>query len=113
MAILYVFTYNDPQNVGAFPPSMIDTPWERQIREFARTTPTLTPLAYPSSSLAFFIFANVEELTNFLNTYRLTDTKLLQDIADWKAAYNVSYATYFYEISETSPLSISVEPLVS
>ena len=113
MAILYVFTHTDPNNVGPFPPSINGTAWETQLKEFGRTTSTLTPLGYPTPNASFFIFADEAAVINFLNTYRCTDATLLSDIAEWKAAHNISYATNFYQISESEPLSISVDPLVS
>jgi hypothetical protein len=105
MAILYVFKINDPNNAGAFPPSVLSSTW------FASITTWLDNNQITSSKYSnVVVFADETELNAFLSTHTLTDAGLLADIAAWKSAHNVSYSSQYFTLTDAG---VSPNPVVS
>jgi len=105
MAILYVFKINDPNNVGAFPPSVVSSAWLAGITTWLDNN-QITSSKYSN----VVVFADDTELNAFLNTYRCTDSALLADIAAWKSTHNVSYSNQYFTLTDAG---ISTTPIVS
>jgi hypothetical protein len=101
MAIYYVFKINDPNNAGAFPPSVASSSWYSNLSSYLKS------YSVGGSSL---VFNNETELNVFLSTHTLTDAGLIADVEAWKSAHNVSYSNYFYTLPDagiTTPGVIS------
>ena len=105
MAILYVFKTNDPNNVGPFPPSVVESSWLINLTTWLDNNKLTT-----SKSSHSVVFADEAELNAFLNTYRCTDSVILSDIAAWKSAHGVSYSTQYFTLADAG---VSTSPIVS
>jgi len=105
MAILYVFKINDPNNAGAFPPSVRSSSWLTNLTTWIENNQIAS-----SKNSSVMLFANETELNSFLNTYRCTDASLLSDIATWKSAHGVSYSNQYFTLTDAG---ISPTPIVS
>ena len=105
MAILYVFKINDPNNAGAFPPSVLSRTWFASITTWFSNN----EIANAKHSNVV-LFADETELNAFLNTYRCTDASLLADIDTWKSAHGVSYSSQYFALTDAG---VSVTPIIS
>ena len=93
MAILYVFTVNDPNKVGIFPPSVMSSSWyEMLIHELQNRGLTDNAI----------IFDNETELNAWVSEFACTDATLLADINTWKTEYGVTYLNKFYNLDNTT-----------
>ena len=88
MAILYVFKVNDPNNVGAFPPSVATSAWATALAaNFAANG-----IGGQGQNTNALLFANDTELNSWVTAHTLTDASLLADVTAWKSAHGVSYS---------------------
>jgi len=111
MAILFMFTYTDPQNVGPFPPSVEASDWFKSVvaSDQSKTIPySYTNTADPNT--AIFLFPDQAEFDKYLSL-KCTDPALLADIEAWKSTYNVSYTSTAYNYDTASPISFT--PIVN
>lgn len=92
MAIFYTFNAIDPNEVGPWPPSIVASSWLAGLLDYFKKNASLTPNG------TLLVFADETALNSFLNTYRLTDSTLLADLASWKSAHNIQYITNYYSI---------------
>lgn len=108
MAILYVFSVNDPNNVGPFPPSVVASTWYQTMQEYAAAnTPgdvdlfsvVVTPV---TQEYGAFFFKDETDFYAFMATNTLTDASLLADIDAWKTAHSVTHHHKIYSISDTN-----------
>ena len=105
MAIFYVFTVNDPNKVGHFPPSVLASTWYDNLLAYVRDH----NLAGGANAHGI-LFADETALNNYLTTYKCTDAGLLADISAWKSAHNVSYSSQYFALTDAS---VSVTPIIS
>ena len=105
MAILYVFKINDPNNAGAFPPSVTASSWFTNVTTWFSNNEIAN-----SKNSNVVLFADETELNAFLNTYRCTDASLLADIDAWKSAHGVSYSSQYFTLTDAG---VSTSPIVS
>jgi hypothetical protein len=107
MAILYVFSVTDPNNVGAFPPSVSASSWFENILEYMVNhlpneseifSMTLTPI---TGKFGAYFFNDEDEFNSFMAEYTLTDASLLADIEAWKVAHSITYDHKIYSITDT------------
>jgi hypothetical protein len=99
MAILYVFTVDDPNMVGIFPPSVMSSSWyEKLVRDFQNKGLTMNAK----------IFDNETELNAWMSEFACTDANLLSDLNDWKTAHGVSYNNKFYSLDSTTVSAIGI-----
>ena len=103
MSILYTFQVVNPNNVAPFPPSVTSSDWNTSLQTYWATH------EIPSIDLAdtkFIIFKDAAELTAFSDELRLTDATLLADIAAWKTAHGVDYITKYYDVTESTSITV-------
>jgi hypothetical protein len=107
MAILYVFSVTDPNDVGPFPPSVMASSWNKSIQEHivshaAGNTEifSMTVLDDSSNYVAFF-FNDEDEFSSFMSSHTITDASLLADIDAWKIAHSITYDYKIYSITDT------------
>lgn len=105
MAILYVFKVNDPNNAGGFPPSVVSSSWFAGLTSYMNSNEIAA-----SQNSNVLLFDDETALNSFLNSYRLTDSALLADIASWKSAHGVSYSNQYFTLTNAG---IAPTPLVS
>ena len=105
MAILYVFTVNDPNNAGGFPPSVVASDWFTSLNEYNEKHEIAS--AMNSTTL---LFADETALNTYLSTYRCTDPSLQADLASWKSAHGVSYSSQYFTLTSAG---ISPTPIFS
>ena len=105
MAILYVFTIKDPNNVGAFPPTVTASEWFKKIGKFHIDN----SFAVPQQTGANIIFNSISDLNNYFNEYKLTDPDLIADINLWKSAHGVSYHFQYFMLE--SAVDINPTPI--
>ncbi len=101
MAILYVFTVNDPNKVGIFPPSVSSSSW------FEKLTYEMQNKGITNNAI---IFDNETELNAWMSEFACTDVTLLADINTWKTEYGVTYLNKFYSLDGAT---VSTSGLVS
>lgn len=101
MAILYVFRIVDPNNVGAFPPTVLASDWFEKISKFHLDN----SVSLPTESGALIIFNSESELNNYINEHKLTDATLISDINFWKSTHNVSYSFNYYALNSVSGIN--------
>lgn len=99
MAILYVFTVNDPGDVGAFPPSVTDSDWFRSIESFWDNNSISN---WRLSEKTVIIFDNQAALDTYIADYKLTDSTLVADVNAWKSAHGISYSTAYYTLADAN-----------
>jgi hypothetical protein len=93
MAILYVFTANNPNNIGIFPPSVLSSSW------FEKLSLEMADRGLTNNAI---IFDNEAELNAWLSEFACTDATLLSDIDTWKTAHGVSYNNKFYNLDNAT-----------
>jgi len=102
MAIIYEFKIIDPNDVGAFPPSVLASDWFNGFRSSTNDLGVGT------------VFVNREALDTWLSANTLTDPSLLADIATWKSTHNISYVhTFYYTFSDIPTDGRDPTPFVS
>lgn len=94
MAILYVFTANDPNNVGHYPPSFVSNAQATKLADYITQNGTTGP------SSTQLVFADESALNAFLAEYTITDAGLLADIASWKSAHGITYSSNYYSLPD-------------
>lgn len=104
MAILYTFTTNDPNNVGPFPPSVIDSDWFKSITAFHNSN----NISAESSRTISIIFENETAVNSYLSTYTCVDAGLIADINTWKSAHGVSFTSNFYSLPDAGITTPSI-----
>jgi len=104
MAILYVFTVDDPTNAGLFPPSVAASDWFNSLNEYNRQH----ALAMGERNVTM-LFADETALNTYLSTYRCTDADLIADLASWKSAHGVSYISQYFTLTSAG---ISPTPIM-
>jgi hypothetical protein len=93
--ILHVFTVTDPNEVGAWPPSLVTSGWVDRLGSYVDSH------GWMSRGKTVFVWDNETELNNYVNTYKLTDATLLADLEAWKAAHNITFSTVYYNLSDS------------
>lgn len=111
MAILHIFSIENPTNVESFPPSVMDSQWFSDLAayvyensfEYIELSDALKQSALTSGDGTFgiFFFENEETYAEFIAKYKITDPVLLSDIETWKMAHNINYGHKKYIVSET------------
>ncbi len=97
MAILYVFSANDPNSAGVYPPSVVSSEWFTRVTNY-----------YAANSIGgnngpvAILFNDETALSAFLSEYRLTDASLVSDVNAWKTAHSVTYNTQYFALSNAS-----------
>ena len=104
MAILYVFTVNDPNNAGPFPPSVASSSWFASLNDY--NTKHALSISQTNTTL---LFADETALNTYLSAHRCTDAGLLADIASWKSAHGVSYTNQYFTLTSAG---ISPDPII-
>lgn len=97
--ILHTFLVNDPNNVGAWPPSIQASDWITELGAYASAH------AWASNShgnLTVYLWDSEADLNNYLSAHRLTDPTLLADLDAWKAAHGVSFTSAYYNLTPSS-----------
>jgi hypothetical protein len=109
MAIVYVFTATDPNNVGAFPPSVRASTWFQKLEEYiiahSETGPESSWVLGGDGghgSVGVFSFNDENEFNSFVSTYTCTDAALLADIEAWKLAHSMTHQHAVYNLSNTN-----------
>jgi len=95
--ILHIFTITAPTDVNPFPPSVVASGWSERLSAGASANGGYIPVS--GSSKTLFVWNSEEELTNFVNTYRLADATLISDLDAWKAAHGITFTTVYYTVS--------------
>jgi len=107
--ILHVFTITKPDDIAPFPPSVVASGWSDRLTEGLNAN-----RAYYQDSgqgnTTLFLWDNETELTNYVNTYRLTDPTLISDLNAWKAAHGISFSTEYHDLLGSS---ITIPDVVS
>jgi hypothetical protein len=100
--IVHIFKITGPLDVASFPPSVWASGWVDRLAasaksngSFDKTTNTETH----SETETVIVWNSEEEMTNYINTYKLTDATLISDLNEWKAAHGISFTTEYF-ISE-------------
>ena len=108
--ILHIFTITKPDDdVATFPPSVIASGWSDRLAEGLSLHGGYSQNGDQGKS-TLFLWDNETDLTNFVNTYRLTDPTLISDLNAWKAAYGISFSTEYHNLTGSS---ITVPDIVS
>jgi hypothetical protein len=98
MAILYVFTIDDPNNSGAFPPSVAGSDWLANFLTYAG----FKSIGGNSGYIYAFVFDNKSEIDSWIEEYGLTDDSLLSDLRKWTVDHQVTYSHKFYTLTDTA-----------
>lgn len=93
MAVLYFLVINDPNKVGAYPPSVLGSTWFKTIAAYQAKYG-----GGSESDLNYIWFKDDATANTWLEENKLTDATLLADIAAWKSAHNITYNNYFYNL---------------
>ena len=84
--ILHIFKITGPIDVLAFPPSIISSGWVERLSDSAKANSSFEQIINTethSESKTFIIWNSEEEMTNYINTYKLTDAALISDLQDF------------------------------
>ena len=104
MAIVYVFSMTDPNNVGLFPPSVTISSWFQQLEEYIMEhsdTNDLSSLVLGNNgNLGVFFFKDETDFSSFLSAYTCTDASLIADINAWKLAHGITYEHKTYNLDD-------------
>ena len=106
MAILYVLEVNDPNEVGAYPPSVLASEWHTRFAQWFQNH-SGNPIKW---SGPYVLFNTEAELDDFLNEFRLTDATLLADVDLWKSSHSISYTNRFYDLSSAGISKTGILP---
>ena len=98
MAIMYVFSVDDPNNSGPFPPEVIASDWYNNLLDYAN----FNSIGGPTSYVWSFVFNDNDELKSWQDDYTLTDTDLLASLRKWSVDHNIVYNHKFYTLPEVS-----------
>lgn len=104
MAILYVFTLNDPNNAGEYPPSIYNSEWSIKTGTWM-TENNVVSVKQGTSTVNILQFADVTALNSWLSEYTLTDATLIADINAWKTAHGVSYQSYYFDSANSTAIT--------
>jgi hypothetical protein len=108
--ILHVFTITKPDDdIQTFPPSVMASGWTERFAEGSEANGAYARLN-GTQNTTLFLWDNETELTNYVNTYRLTDPTLISDLNAWKAAHGISFSTEYHDLSGSS---ITIPDVVS
>jgi len=106
MAIIYVFSVNNPNNVSILPPSVEGSAWISNLDNWLSENNICKDIN------GGFIakFDNEDTLNSFLSTHKCVDSALLADINLWKSAHGVSYSSQYFTLTDAN---ISSTPIIS
>lgn len=104
MAILYVFTLNDPNNAGEYPPSIYNSAWSIKTGAYMADN-NVVAVKQGTSTVNVLQFADVTALNSWLSEYTLTDPELISDINAWKSAHGVSYQSYYFDSANSTAIT--------
>ena len=109
MAILYVFTINNPSvgTVEDFPPSVMNSDWLKNLQTYL----SFHAVGGEAYGQIMIVFANQTELQNYITTYKLTDPTLISDLNTWKSTYNISYTSAYYNLTDAG-ITPTPDPIV-
>lgn len=106
MAIIYVYTYDDPKGVGCnLPPTVAESPQGKKLIESVYHNPISTLMGNGRNLL---MFDNEEQLLRWIEEHRITDPALLADIEMWNKAYGIVHHHTYYTANN---ITLSVNPV--
>jgi len=94
MAILYVLTINDPNNVGPFPPEILNGNW------YNNTFLNITNFQSIGGNTGYtyaWVFPDLATLNAWVSNNKPTDPDDIATLANWQT-FGVQYQSTFYEI---------------
>ena len=97
--IVHIFKITGPIDVPAFPPSVITSGWVERLSDSAKANgcfDKITNTETHSETETVLVWNSEEEMTNYINTYKLTDATLISDLNSWKAAHGISFTTEYF-----------------
>lgn len=106
MTIFYVFSVDGPIEISPFPPSVIESDWYKNWFKY------LEKKSINNFSIFYVLFNDVTELNTYIDTYKLTDSALINDINAWKAAHGFTYNSAYYTLSDAS-ITPTPDPIVN
>ena len=95
----------DNPAINPFPPSIVHSDWVREINKDNISNHLLFEMVRKEG----WTFNTQSEMEEFINTHRLSDLDLIEDIKVWKEAHNIRYEYKYYSMTE---ININIEPLV-
>jgi hypothetical protein len=87
MAVMYFFTVSDPRGAGSFPPSVMCSDWYNNFLNYAG----FYSIGANNSYIWSFVFKNEAQFKDWVESYSLTDSTLLEDIEKWSIDQKVDY----------------------
>jgi hypothetical protein len=104
MSIFYVFVINDPNNVGAYPPSIPGSEYANKIGDyFESNSVAITQVG--SSTFNFLSFENKTALDSWLAEHTLSDASIISDLNTWKSAHGVSFQSYYLDTANSTAIT--------
>ena len=104
MAIIYIFTLNDPNNAGTYPPSIPGSEYANKIESYMLEN-NIGSVSQGTSTTNVLQFADINALNSWLAEYTLTDASLISDINAWKTAHGVSYQSYYFDSADSTAIT--------
>jgi hypothetical protein len=104
MAILYVFTINDPNNAGHYPPSIFNSDWSNKLGTYMSEN-NVSSIIQGTLTTNILQFADVTALNSWLSEYTLTDATLISDVNAWKSTHGVSYQSYYLDTANSTAIT--------
>jgi hypothetical protein len=92
--IFCYFKPTGPEGIAPFPPSIYESEWASNLRTYLQSKGH-------TSENPGFLLENETELNQFLDTFKVTDSTLLADIATWKEAHGITYVEGYYNLTDT------------
>lgn len=92
MTVFYETTRNDPNEVGWFPESVVNSVW------FTNMAAYVEPNGYYGNTGHSIIikFPDMETLNSWVATYTCTDPTVISEMELWKSAHGITYTTTIY-----------------
>jgi len=104
MSIFYVFAINDPNNVGAYPPSMENNTWTNNIGDYLESN-SAASTQVGSSTFNFLSFENKTALDSWLAEHTLSDASIISDLNTWKSTHGVSFQSYYFDTANSTAIT--------
>jgi len=104
MAIIYIYTLNDPNNAGTYPPSIPGSEYANKIGSYMSEN-NVVAVKQGTSTVNILQFADITALNSWLSEHTLTDPVLISDVNAWKSAHGVSYQSYYFDTAGSTPIT--------
>lgn len=104
MSIFYVFVINDPNSVGAYPPSFQNTSFANKIGDYLEDN-NIPTIPVGTSTFNIVQFTNKSALDSWLAEHTLTDASLISDLNTWKATHGVSFQSYYFNTDDSTVIT--------